>query len=139
MTCANCEAPDRRLWPANRSPERALVPVPVYFRDPVAWLQLKTCSICEGIWVSARHEPFSSFQYCVLWPYSLEDWWHLADQDLDAVLLEWHNAIREAECLKILDRGGADAEAIRSHDARLGRHGPFVKTARPCPDIESYL
>ena len=138
MSCTNCEAPTRLVWPANRGTRREFCEL----GHMGYWTMPIECAACGAIWIRVAHEPFASFTYDVLWQYSIGDWIRLHDTDRERfgqVVLEWHNAIVQEEGIKMLKRDDADAAAIRSHDSRLGGHGPIIRGRRPIPDLDALL
>ena len=135
MSCTTCEAPDRSLWPANRGIRLGFADLP----HIGYWTQPLECPECGSIWIRVSHEPFSSFAYDVLWPYTIDDWIQIHSDGQGETILQWHNATVEELGSAILEGSDKDADAIRSHDSRLGQHGPFISGQRPMPDLEKFI
>jgi|GEM_PF-1552889 len=86
VICKNCGAPDKELWPV--ATQHYLKTIHLGTRGH--YYALKECITCGVFWFLVSYEPYDSFPYHVIWPYSELEWNKNDNEDSYLKLLEWH-------------------------------------------------
>ncbi len=84
-------------------------------------------------------EPYASFRYVVLWPFSKQDWELLCLNGHELTLYRWHQQQIQREGPKM---SGLDAAAIHQHTVRSYGREPYHKNNFPSenlPELQSLL
>lgn len=84
--CAECGAPERRLWSFALYRTFKVVAVE-------NWMSLKECEACGRLWCEVPHEPYASFSFWTLWPGTREQWARLILKDAGRACPGWHDSV----------------------------------------------
>ena len=127
--CEICEAPERTVWPpSGRQPQLQKV-------RRSGWFGLYACPCCHTAWVESVHEPYASFKYLVLWPFSSEDFSAIADLKSGKLIGIWCDA-RIFKAWPYMD--GEDVTDVERHRQRSCGRNP-VDEPREEPDLSAFL
>lgn len=85
MNCKSCNAPDRKIYSHINKPNRELSYV-----IEGNWISLLKCPQCNQLWCRVQYSHSRSFEYLILWEYSIEDWKNIYNIDNGNSLHQWH-------------------------------------------------
>ena len=85
-SCKNCDAPSRKIWLISTNHYLRTVGSGVEGND----FELRQCITCGTHWFCVTYEPYNSFSYNVIWPYSSAEWNKYNTKENYIKLLEWH-------------------------------------------------
>jgi hypothetical protein len=87
MSCKQCQAPVRLVWPPEVHGRPAFNKV-----EQRGWFALAECSMCGSLWVDAPYEPYASFVYSVFLPHSKAEWSQIGDLQDGQIISSWCDA-----------------------------------------------
>lgn len=113
--CDFCHAHERNYWgPSSFQPALETV-------ENGDWISLQRCPLCGAYWVCSPYEPYASFPYLALWPWSAAKWSAVHAKNAWATLHPWHKLSIRASYLA----EPTDIAEIEKHRARSGQHNPI--------------